>query len=192
MPTRCSTPPSRSRSTWRLRTDRSVRSWRKCKPSDRKSDRSRWHLKADQSPRVPDTSHPLDSRRSSLDRTARRSRYCTSVPAPDRPNADQRAAFARDGYLVVPGGVERNAIEAALQVANHWLDDGFDSAQRDTYHAQSFAPEHIADPEIIGLPTQTDGLEIAESLVGQSLVTPARAQITLRFPVARGQQPNAL
>jgi len=114
------------------------------------------------------------------------------VPAPDRPNADQRAAFARDGYLVVPGVVERDAIEAALQVANHWLDDGFDSAQRDTYHAQSFAPEHIADPEIIGLLTQTDGLEIAESLVGQSLITPARAQITLRFPVARGQQPNAL
>src|SRR4029078_5320267 len=106
-----------------------------------------WRLKAGHAPLVPDTSHPPDSRRSSLDRTARRSRYCTSVPAPDRPNADQRAAFAREAYLGVPVFVERRAIEAALQVANHWLDDGFDSAQRDTYHAQSFAPEHIAEPE---------------------------------------------
>ena len=131
-------------------------------------------------------------RRWSLDRLARGSRYCTPVPAKDRPNADQCAAFARDGYLVVPGVVERRAIEAALQVANQWLDDGFDSTRRDTYHSQSFAPEHVADPEIIGLLTQTDGLKIAESLVGQPLITPPRGQITLRFPVARGQPPHSL
>ena len=40
MPTRCFTPPSKSRSTWRLKTARSVRSCRRCKPFDRESHRS--------------------------------------------------------------------------------------------------------------------------------------------------------
>ena len=95
---------------------------------------------------VPDTADPLDKVPVLAPRApvgvvarpaARGSRYCTAVPANDRPNAEQCAAFAHDGYLVVPGVVERRAIEAALQVANQWLDDGFDSTRRDTYHSQS-------------------------------------------------------
>jgi hypothetical protein len=106
------------------------------------------------------------------------------VLARDLLDADGRAAFARDGYLVIPGVVGRDAIDATLQVANHWLDDGFDSTQRATYHSQSFAPEHTADPEIVGLLTDTNAFSIAESLVGQPLITPPVGQITLRFPVA--------
>src|SRR5262249_54670697 len=54
----------------------------------------------------------------------------------------------------------------------------------------SFAPEHAADKEIVGLLTESGGLEIAESLVGQRLDPPPSAQITLRFPVARGDAPD--
>jgi Phytanoyl-CoA dioxygenase (PhyH) len=114
------------------------------------------------------------------------------VPVSDCIDARQREAFARDGYLVVPGVVTRAGLDAALQVANHWLDDGFDSTQRAAYHAQSFAPEHGGDPEIVGLLTDSPAFGIAESLVGQSLVPPRGGQITLRFPVARGDEPHGL
>ena len=42
MPTQCCTPHSRSSSTCRLRTERSLRSWRKSTPSERESHRSPW------------------------------------------------------------------------------------------------------------------------------------------------------
>src|SRR4051794_2164979 len=107
----------------------------------------------------------------------------------NRLDADQRSAFARDGYVVVPGVVGQPAVDAALQIINHWLDSGFDSTQRERYHGQSFAPEHIEDPEMLGLLTQSDGLAIAESLVGRRLEPPTYGQIALRFPVARGVEP---
>jgi ectoine hydroxylase-related dioxygenase (phytanoyl-CoA dioxygenase family) len=104
-------------------------------------------------------------------------------------DARQRAAFARDGYLVVPGVVRQDAVDAALQVANHWLDDGFDSTQRATYHSQSFAPERAADPEIVGLFTDSPAAALTEALVGRALAGARTGQITLRFPVARGREP---
>ena len=149
--------------------------------------------------RVSDTADPLDKvlalalgRRWSLDRLREdrdTARQCPQKIAPTPSNAPPSHATAIWWYLASSSAAP---IEAALQVANQWLDDGFDSTRRDTYHSQSFAPEHVADPEIIGLLTQTDGLKIAESLVGQPLITPPRGQITLRFPVARGQPPHSL
>ena len=116
--------------------------------------------------------------------------WLPGAPAlPDLLDADQHAAFARDGYLVVPGVVGRPAVDAALQIVNHWLDSEFDSSRRHEYHGKSFAPEHVYDPEIVGLLTRSDGLAIAESLVGRRLVVPTYAQIALLFPVARGQEP---
>jgi hypothetical protein len=106
--------------------------------------------------------------------------------------AEQRAAFARDGYLVVPRIAGRSAVDAALQIANHWLDAGFDSSQRDHYHSRSFAPEHAGAPEIVALLNGTDAFGIAEALVGQELIVPTSGQITLRFPVALGDEPDAL
>ena len=108
-----------------------------------------------------------------------------------RLDVEQRAAFARDGYLVVPRVAGRAAVDAALQIANHWLDDGFDSSRRDHYHSRSFAPEHIGAPQILALLNGTDAFAIAEALVGQELVAPTSAQITLRFPVAPGDEPDA-
>ena len=78
------------------------------------------------------------------------------MPAPRRLDVEQRAAFARDGYLVVPRVAGRAAVDAALQIANHWLDDGFDSSRRDHYHSRSFAPEHIGAPQILALLNGTD------------------------------------
>jgi len=116
--------------------------------------------------------------------------WLPGAPAlPDLLDADQRAAFARDGYLVVPGVVGQPAVDAALQIINHWLDSEFESSRRHEYHGKSFAPEHVYDPEIVGLLTRSDGLAIAASLVGRPLVPPAFGQIALRFPVARGEAP---
>jgi len=113
-----------------------------------------------------------------------------SVTTLDLLDADQRAAFARDGYLIVPGVVGQRAVDVALQVANHWLDEEFDSRRRDAYHGFTFAPEHAADPEFLGLLTESGALQYAESLVGQPLVRPQRSQIAIRFPVALGQDPG--
>jgi hypothetical protein len=101
----------------------------------------------------------------------------------------QRAGFARDGYVVIPGIADRAHIDTALQLLNSWLFGGFDSTQRITYYAQTFAPELAADPRILGLLTETGALALAAQLVGRPIVMPDRAQIALRFPVPPGRPP---
>lgn len=107
-----------------------------------------------------------------------------------RLSAEQRNAFARDGYLVVPSVVTRAKVGAALQAINHWLDTGYDSAQRPIYHARTFAPCLVADPLIMGLLLDSPAFDLAAALVGRPLERPAEAQIALRFPVAPGTQSN--
>ncbi len=98
--------------------------------------------------------------------------------------------FARDGYVVIPNVVDADRVEGALRIANHWLDTGFDSTQRDSYHSKSFAPEHTGDPEMLGLLTDTPAFGLAEHLVGQSLAPPTNSQITMRFPAEPGRPPE--
>lgn len=103
---------------------------------------------------------------------------------------EQRRAFARDGYVVVPSVVSRTQVNAALQAINHWLDAGYDSRQRQTYHMCTFAPELVASPLIMGLLLDSPALDLSATLVGRELDRPAEAQIALRFPVAPGTQPT--
>ena len=107
-----------------------------------------------------------------------------------RPNAEPRKAFARDGSVVVPSVVNRTQIDAALQAINHWLDAGYDSTERATYHARTFAPGLVADPLIMGLLLDSPAFDLAGALVGRPLDRPPEAQIALRFPVAPGTQPE--
>jgi hypothetical protein len=101
----------------------------------------------------------------------------------------QRAEFEREGYVVVPGVVDRPRIDDVLQLLNSWLFSGFDSTQRLTYYAQSFAPELVTDPRILGLVTETGALDLAAALVGRPITVPERGQIALRFPVPPGNPP---
>lgn len=103
---------------------------------------------------------------------------------------EQRQAFARDGFVVVPSVVDRGRVDAALQAINHWLDGGYDSTRRSEYHARSYAPELAEDPLMVGLLTDTDAWEIVTGLIGRPVVCPTGAQMALRFPVRPGTSPS--
>ena len=111
------------------------------------------------------------------------------MPVVTRLSPEERAEFVRNGYVVVPGVVDRERIDTALQMINHWMFLGFDSAERFTYYAQSYAPELRSDPAILGLLTQSGGFALASDLVGRPLRDPDVGQIALRFPVPVGRQP---
>jgi hypothetical protein len=103
--------------------------------------------------------------------------------------AEQRATFARDGYVVIPGVVDRPRVETARQLINNWIFCEFDHHRRVQYYAQSFGGDVQDDPRIIGLLTETPALDLATQLVGRRLAGPDRAQIALRFPVPPGAPP---
>ena len=96
---------------------------------------------------------------------------------------EQRAQLARDGFVVVPGLVGRDRVDAALRLVNSWLMIGFDAADRLTYYAQTFAPEHTSNALITALATDTAVLEFASELVGRPIEPPTVGQIALRFPM---------
>ena len=96
---------------------------------------------------------------------------------------EQREALARDGYVVVSGLVDAERVDDALRLVNSWFMTGFDAAERLTYYAQTFAPEHTSNDVITGLATQTAVLEFASELVGRPIEPPTAGQIALRFPM---------
>jgi hypothetical protein len=100
-----------------------------------------------------------------------------------RISAEQRSDFARDGFLVVPGVVDRARVDAALQLINHWIFCEFDHEKRVQYYAQSFATDRQDDPRILGLLHDTPALSLATDLVGRRLAGPDKGQVALRFPV---------
>ena len=103
---------------------------------------------------------------------------------------EQRATFARDGFVVIPGVVDRARVDTALQMVNNWIFSEYDHDKRVQYYAQSFAPELQADPHFLGLLTDTPVLALATELVGRPLPGGhERAQIALRFPVPPGGDP---
>jgi hypothetical protein len=99
------------------------------------------------------------------------------------------ADFVRDGYVVVPGVVQRAAVERAKQRINNWIASGFDRGRWADYVRWGFAPEIATSPEILGLLNETPVRDIAESLVGQTLELLGDPQIALRFPLAPGEAP---
>ena len=109
-------------------------------------------------------------------------------PTP-RITTEQRADFARDGFVVIPGVVERERVDAALQLINHWIFCEFDHEKRVQYYAQSFATDRQDDPRILGLLNDTPALALATELVGRRLAGPDKGQVALRFPVPPGAPP---
>ena len=102
---------------------------------------------------------------------------------------EQRAAFARDGYVVIPGVVDRAHIDTALQLINNWIYCGFDHERRVEYSAQTFGGDLPADDRIIALLADTPVLDLASRLVGRPIHYNKWAQIALRFPVPPGSAP---
>jgi hypothetical protein len=95
---------------------------------------------------------------------------------------EERLAFIRDGFLVVPGVVERRLVDAALRAINHWIDDGYKSDDRVRYHSQGFAPELRSHPVVMDLLLASGAFETACSLVGRPIERPSSGQVALRFP----------
>jgi hypothetical protein len=95
---------------------------------------------------------------------------------------EERLAFIRDGFLVVPGVVDQRLVDATLRAINHWIDDGYKSDDRVRYHSQGFAPELRSRPVVMDLLLASGAFETAGSLVGRAIERPASGQVALRFP----------
>jgi hypothetical protein len=97
---------------------------------------------------------------------------------------DQQRALVDEGYLVVPGLVTRERVDAALKAINHSLgEQGIAKDALWTMRAQTFCPELVSAPPILDLYGATGLRALAEAAMGQGRVrAPSTGQIALRFP----------
>ena len=106
----------------------------------------------------------------------------------------QSRALVDEGYLLVPGLVARDRVDAALKAINHSLGErGIDKDALWTMRAQTFCPELVAAAPILDLYRATPLAALAESALGVGKVrAPATGQIALRFPqdVAAPRDPH--
>lgn len=98
-------------------------------------------------------------------------------------DGDKRALI-EDGYLLVPGVVPRDRVDAALKAINHSLgEQGIAKDALWTLRAQTFCPELVSAPAILDLYRETPLRGLAEAAIGPSRVAlPSSGQIALRFP----------
>lgn len=104
---------------------------------------------------------------------------------------DQRRRLVDDGYVVIPGVVERPRIDEALRAINHWLGEGIDSSKLAQYRAQSYAPDWGSDPLLLGLLNDTAALPLLSNLLGAPVRRAEHAQVALRFPTPPGTPPGS-
>jgi hypothetical protein len=111
--------------------------------------------------------------------------------APQSLDAEQRRALREDGYVIVPGLVARDRVEAGLRAINHSLGtEGLPRELLPAFRARTFTPELTVAPPILGLYTDSGLAALAESAIGRGKVRPpAEAQIALRFPSAAPGNP---
>jgi hypothetical protein len=97
---------------------------------------------------------------------------------------DQQRALVDEGYLLVPGLVTRERVDAALKAINHSLgEQGIDKDALWTMRAQTFCPELVSAPPILDLYGATGVRALAEAAIGVGRVrAPSTGQIALRFP----------
>jgi hypothetical protein len=108
---------------------------------------------------------------------------------------EQKTAFARDGYVKLPGIVPGEMVRRARRAINGYIGEkGLPPDEMSRYSAQSFCPGLGDDPIITDLYNGTPLRGIAESLIGPGMITPVRnGQIALRFPWAdREAQPKVM
>src|SRR5882724_10073043 len=101
----------------------------------------------------------------------------------------QERALVDEGYLLVPGLVSRDRVEAALRAVNHSLgEQGIAQDALWTMRAQTFCPELVSAPPILDLYSGTGLRALAEAAIGAGKVrAPTTGQIALRFPQAPGE-----
>jgi hypothetical protein len=96
----------------------------------------------------------------------------------------QERTLVDEGYLLVPGLVSRERVDAALRVINRSLgEEGIAKDALWTMRAQTFCPELVSAPPILDLYGATGLRELAEAAMGAGRVrAPTTGQIALRFP----------
>lgn len=102
----------------------------------------------------------------------------------------QKKAFARDGFVVVPGLIPRPLIDAALRDINHRLGKG-DHDGKDSYaDSVDYLSEYVRSSPIMDLMKASPLRELAASLLGHNKVEPCtQAQVVLRFPAKTDDSP---
>lgn len=96
----------------------------------------------------------------------------------------QTRGMYEDGYVVLPGAIPRERVDAALHAINHSLgEQGLAPEKLTQYRSQSYCPELQGTAAISGLYNDTPLRAVAESLIGRGKVRPVRSgQVALRFP----------
>jgi hypothetical protein len=99
---------------------------------------------------------------------------------------EERGALLSDGYVVRPGLVPRDRVDAALAAINSSLgSEGIAKDALDTLRAQTFCPELVSAPAILDLYRATPLAAFAQAAIGPGRVRdPGVGQIALRFPSA--------
>jgi hypothetical protein len=95
----------------------------------------------------------------------------------------QKEQIYERGFVKVAGVVPRVMVEGALRAINHSIGNGMHPDQMTKFRAQSYCPELQDERAITGLLTETPAWRLAESVVGEGKLQPARSgQIAIRFP----------
>jgi Phytanoyl-CoA dioxygenase (PhyH) len=99
-------------------------------------------------------------------------------------DAEQRRALREEGYLLFPGLVPRDKVEAALRAINQSLgSEGMPREALPGFRARTFTPELAPAPPILDLYAASGLSAVAEAAIGAGKVRPpAEGQIALRFP----------
>jgi hypothetical protein len=104
---------------------------------------------------------------------------------------DQKARFARDGFLHLPGIIPEDVRRRATRAINASIGRGMNVADLPTLSAQGFCPELKGTPVLTDLVNATPVLPLAESAIGPGRVRPASGgQVALRFPVDSDDPPR--
>jgi hypothetical protein len=104
--------------------------------------------------------------------------------------AEETRALLAEGYVLWPGLVARDRVDAALGAINASLgQEGIARDALDTMRAQTFCPELANAPPILDLYRGTQLAALARAAVGPERVRdPGVGQIALRFPSPRASR----
>lgn len=102
----------------------------------------------------------------------------------------RKKAFARDGFVVLPGLVARERVDAALRDINHRLGRGEHPGKDGYADSVDYLSEYVRSPAIMDLMNAGPLRALAASLLGANKVEPCtQAQVVLRFPARTDASP---
>ena len=95
----------------------------------------------------------------------------------------QFADFRRDGYILLPGAVAPELVDAAVHALNYRVGQGVPSDKLAQWQSQSFFPDLESQPVITDLFERSELRATMETLVGAGNVrVGSGGQLALRFP----------